>query len=86
MAMKDSMISSVEAYQLMDEVKQSGQHHDGALDEAMLTCIVDFDLAMTDPEDAKVNTVAQRYEELAIFDTFIEGQFSGMREPSQEQK
>ncbi len=68
-AIQHRALSRVEAFRLMADLKQRGQHH-GSADEVISGFFSDLNLAATDPDEAKVHTAAQRFEELALFDKF----------------
>ncbi|RYC81304.1 hypothetical protein BFJ63_vAg15801 [Fusarium oxysporum f. sp. narcissi] len=70
MAINNGLITNREAKRLMAEVKGQGRHH-GLADAGISTSlIVDFDLAMTNRSEADVQAVAQKFEEVALFDEF----------------
>lgn len=70
MAINNGLITNREAKRLMAEVKGQGRHH-GLADAGISTSlIVDFDLAMTNRGEADVQAVAQKFEEVALFDEF----------------
>ncbi|KAJ4263497.1 hypothetical protein NW762_006316 [Fusarium torreyae] len=59
-----------EAKKLMAEVSGQGQHHELSQVGISTTLIVDYDLAMTNRDEAAVKAVAQKFEEVALFDEF----------------
>ncbi|EWG35978.1 hypothetical protein FVEG_00157 [Fusarium verticillioides 7600] len=67
MAINNGLITNREAKRLMAEVKAQGGHHDEGISTSL---IVDFDLAMTNRDEADVQAVAQKFEEVALFDEF----------------
>ncbi|KAK8034192.1 hypothetical protein PG993_009187 [Apiospora rasikravindrae] len=70
MAVDGGNLTSAEALQIIADVtRQSGQHH---LISAQVfnSCIVDFDLAITDPDRARVHELALKFDQLALFDEF----------------
>ncbi|KAF5542980.1 conidial development fluffy [Fusarium mexicanum] len=70
MAINNGLITNREAKRFMAELKGQGEHH-GLADAGISTSlIVDFDLAMTNKEEANVQAVAQKFEEVALFDEF----------------
>ncbi|KAF5628904.1 conidial development fluffy [Fusarium sp. NRRL 52700] len=70
MAINNGLITNREAKRLMAELKGQGEHH-GLEDAGISTSlIVDFDLALTNKEEANVQAVAQKFEEVALFDEF----------------
>ncbi|SCV35422.1 uncharacterized protein FFFS_04730 [Fusarium fujikuroi] len=70
MAMNNGLITNREAKGLMAEVKEQGRHHELSHVGISTTLIVDFDLAMTNRGKADVQAVAQKFEEVALFDEF----------------
>jgi hypothetical protein len=70
MAMKNALLSSSEASELMGKIKTRGTHHEAA-EEASGSFTIDFGLALTDPDDAKAHNLALRFNELAMFDEII---------------
>ncbi|KJZ77185.1 hypothetical protein HIM_03506 [Hirsutella minnesotensis 3608] len=59
MALENTVVTSAEAQQLLDDIKSGGLHHMGA-DKAITTCIVDFDRALTGSSGARAHAMAQR--------------------------
>ena len=70
MAINNGLMSNREAKTLMAEVLTGGKHHELAHEGIQTNFIVDFDLAMTNPDEAGVQAVAQKFEEVALFDEF----------------
>ncbi|KAF4456621.1 Conidial development protein fluffy [Fusarium austroafricanum] len=68
--MGSGMISSKEAREFMQDLQQRGRHKD--MDDITALCIVDFEVAMSSSQDGRAQDLAQRFEELALFDEFIE--------------
>lgn len=68
MAINNGLITNREAKKLMAEVKGQGGHHGEGISTSL---IVDFDLAMTNRDEADVQAVAQKFEEVALFDEFV---------------
>nr|XP_036575264.1 Nitrogen assimilation transcription factor nit-4-like protein 1 [Colletotrichum truncatum]KAF6781808.1 Nitrogen assimilation transcription factor nit-4-like protein 1 [Colletotrichum truncatum] len=68
MTVRDGDISSSEARQLLNEIKEvEGSHASG---DVRATFMVDLDLAMVDPEAARVENLAERFEDIALFRDF----------------
>jgi hypothetical protein len=71
MAINNGLMSNREAKKLMAEVLAGGKHHELVHESIQTGFIVDFDLAMTKgPDEAGVRAVAQKFEEVALFDEF----------------
>lgn len=70
MAINNGLMSNREAKKLMAEVLAGGKHHELVHEGIQTNFIVDFDLAMTNPDEAGVQAVAQKFEEVALFDEF----------------
>ncbi|CAG7561152.1 unnamed protein product [Fusarium equiseti] len=70
MAINNGLMSNREAKTLMADVLAGGKHHELAHEGIQTNFIVDFDLAMTNPDEAGVQAVAQKFEEVALFDEF----------------
>ena|SRR3569833_205844 len=71
-AIRDDVMGSVEAKKLMTELLHRGVHHK-VPGHAVSSIIMDFDLAVMDPEIARVKAIAERFEELALHDEFTTG-------------
>ncbi|KAF4965674.1 hypothetical protein FSARC_6569 [Fusarium sarcochroum] len=70
MAINNGLLSNREAKQLMVEVSGQGRHHELSHLGISTSLIVDYDLAMTNRDEAGVQAVAQKFEEVALFDEF----------------
>lgn len=70
LAMQQRLITGQEAKVMADEVRQMGQHHNTP-EAAIASAVLDLNLAMSDPDRAKMNVIASRFEELIMFDEFI---------------
>ena len=68
-------VTSAEARLMMDELHKYGKHHTVS-EEDVTSCLLDFKQAMNNSrtENATVSVIAQRFEELLIFDEFTEGE------------
>jgi hypothetical protein len=62
-------ITSDEARTFMEAIRRKGHHHD--LAEIGLSCIIDFKAAMSSHVDGRAHELAERFDELALFDEFI---------------
>ncbi|GKT91487.1 N-terminal fungal transcription regulatory domain-containing protein [Colletotrichum tofieldiae] len=65
MMLKDRHISVTEARQRLEHIRRAGKNH--ATGHVRATFMVDLDLAMMDPDAAKVENLAGRFEEIALF-------------------
>ncbi|KAF6814780.1 zinc finger protein [Colletotrichum plurivorum] len=66
--LRDGDISGQEARRLLRQIKDvDGSHASG---DVRATFMVDLDLAMTDPEAARVENLAERFEDIALFREF----------------
>ena len=74
MAMRSGAISGLEARGLIESLRERGTHHK-ASEQAVGSFTIDFNLAMTDPDKAKVHILALQFDELAIFDQFTSGEY-----------
>ena len=72
MGMRSGILTSQEARQFMVELNQSIQRH-AAVDQAVNSCIVDFNKAMTAPHEAQAHGLALQFEDLAMFNEFTTG-------------
>ncbi|KAK7967895.1 uncharacterized protein PG986_002172 [Apiospora aurea] len=70
MAVDSGNLTSAEALRIIEAVaRESGQHHLISA-QVFSSCIVDFDLAITDPDRARVHELALKFDQLALFDEF----------------
>ncbi|KAM0553401.1 hypothetical protein ACHAPJ_007415 [Fusarium lateritium] len=67
--MGSGMISNEEAREFMEELQRRGRHHN--LAEVAASCVVDFEVAMTSKHDGRAQDLAQRFDELALFNEFV---------------
>ena len=72
MALRERVISTLETHILEERVQRRGRHHE-KLDDVLAAFTVDFNLALTKPEEADGTSLAQRFEELAVFSEFTTG-------------
>jgi hypothetical protein len=60
------------ASEMEDEVSAAGKHHE-ASDEAVVSGLLDPDLAKDNLQDAQMVAFARRFDELILFDELING-------------
>jgi hypothetical protein len=63
-----------EARRFSDEASQIGRHH-VIPEEPVTTTIVDFDSALSAWKDAWANILAQKFDELTIFEDFTANEY-----------
>jgi hypothetical protein len=69
------LVSAAEAIKLKEELKRHIQHNT-AVEKAITSCVLDFDLAMTAlKSDAQVDVLPWRLDDLTIFEEFTTGTF-----------
>jgi hypothetical protein len=68
MTLRNGDLSTREARQILQQLQERGLS--GASGDIRATFMVDLDLAMTDPVEAKVESLAHRFEEMALFQEF----------------
>jgi hypothetical protein len=57
---------------MMEEISAVGKHH-VASDEAVISGLLDFDLATENLQEAQIVAFARRFDELILFDEFTTG-------------
>ena len=94
MAMRDSVLNVSEVSAINRRLEEVGRNYPMA-EDPKASFILDLDLAVTDPGAAQVDTLAEKFEEMSLFNEFInpsgesegdvegegekEGRSSGMR-------
>lgn len=68
MSLQEGDISGSEARHLLEQVTEP--EGAGGNGDVRATFMADLDLAMTDPEAAKVENLAKRFEDVALFSDF----------------
>ncbi|KAK2007085.1 hypothetical protein LZ32DRAFT_542628 [Colletotrichum eremochloae] len=68
MTLRDGDISTKEAQQLLKHIREAEVNHDK--EDVRATFMIDLDLAMTDPDAATVENLAERFEDIALFREF----------------
>ncbi|KAF4985882.1 hypothetical protein FGRMN_11065 [Fusarium graminum] len=69
MGMTSGMISEKEARDFMEDMQSRASHKD--LEEITALCIVDFEAALASKQEGRAEEIAQRFEELALFEKFV---------------
>lgn len=69
--LKEGSIASAEARSFLDQLRQRDRHH--ALADAGLSCIVDFDVAISSKNEGRAQALAQQLDELLLFDELTTG-------------
>jgi hypothetical protein len=74
MSMRDTDMSGSEAYKIMEELKQRGLLRVGedVQEKLRATFMIDINLALTDPEAARAETVAEDFDYTAMFQDLID--------------
>lgn len=73
MAMQKDAIAARETQEHLQEIEQSAQHH-AAANEAFTSFI--FDPVFSITSEAQVHAMADRFEEMVLFNEFIERDFT----------
>jgi hypothetical protein len=71
-ALQSGALRGEDASAMMDEIREVGKHH-VASDEAVISGLIDFDLATRSMHDAKMVTLARQFDELLMFDELTTG-------------
>jgi len=74
MAIEQNVMSGSEAREFVDEFKSAGKHHEASECTSGLFTI-DFSLALTDRDNAKAHALAQKFEELSLFEELTNGDY-----------
>jgi hypothetical protein len=69
MAMRKGVLSNGAAQLLMQQLYEKGRHHRLA-DRTRTAFILDLDRAMTNQREAEVDSLANLFEEMTVFDAF----------------
>ncbi|KAI3320438.1 hypothetical protein HD806DRAFT_506361 [Xylariaceae sp. AK1471] len=74
MTMRDTNMTGSEAYKLMEELRERGLLHvkEDVEDKVRATFMIDLNLALTNPEAAKAENMAEDFEDLAMFQDLID--------------
>jgi hypothetical protein len=79
MALRNGALTSLEAYSLHEEVLEAGRHHE-QLKRIQSKWKVDLNLAITDSKAAQADTLADQFEQLAIFNEFTNSEVDKTQE------
>ena len=74
MALQNGAISSQEVNKIKEQIRVRGAHHKAA-EEAIGSFIIDFERALTDPNEAKTHELALKLDELVIFDELMSASY-----------
>ncbi|CAK7229477.1 hypothetical protein SEUCBS140593_007259 [Sporothrix eucalyptigena] len=70
MAMEAEILSGSEAQSSLARLRANGRHHNSHTPQEVpinVQSLIDFDLSLSQPEEASVNSLAQRFNDLATF-------------------
>lgn len=68
MAMEAEIMTGAEAQSSLARLRANGRHHDDEISKpAGVSSLIDFDRSLSNPEEASVNTLAQRFNDLVTF-------------------
>ncbi|KAI8964083.1 hypothetical protein F5Y11DRAFT_345821 [Daldinia sp. FL1419] len=73
MALRNGFLSAPEANTVLSDMRRIGQRYDAQF-TVRASFMVDLELAMTNPREAQVQTLASAFHELAIFREFTTGE------------
>lgn len=74
MALRNGMLTTREAKTISSELKRRGSHHTDAR-KSTTNFLADFDLALSQPEEAAAHALAERFDELALFVELTKGDY-----------
>jgi hypothetical protein len=84
-ALEHGVLDRDTANAMMDDITSAGKHHKAA-DEAVISGLLDYDLATKSLQEAQMVTIARRFDELILFDELITGDFESPADISSEAK
>ncbi|KAI6092653.1 hypothetical protein F4821DRAFT_138601 [Hypoxylon rubiginosum] len=73
MSLRNGFLSSPEANTVLNYMRTIGRRYDAQF-TVRASFMVDLELAMTNPKEAQVQTLAEAFHELAIFREFTTGE------------
>jgi hypothetical protein len=68
-ALQSGAINGHTASLLIEEIRVAGKHHDSP-EESLTSAVLDFELAMKNLQQAKMDSIAKHFEELLMFEEF----------------
>lgn len=83
MTLQQGDLSAKEARHMMQQFEEN--RLSSPSDDIRATFMVDLNLAMTDPEEASVERLAERFEDIALFQEFTNQEGSGEDEPMEDE-
>ena len=82
--MRNGLMTSAEAQEIMERFPLIGRHHQVS-DEVNVAFTCDFRLALTAPDNAKLDALVQEFNELAVFDQYTWGDAAEWNEMQDEE-
>lgn len=77
MAVYNGIITSQEAYEALGQLLAKKQDRSVTVQPTESCFMVDLDLALTDLTSAHVDSLAQRFDDMVMFDNFTHGRTDG---------
>jgi hypothetical protein len=65
-ALQSGAISGTEAKAMMEDFLMRGKHHE-APEESVTSAVIDFELALSNPQEATLDVIAKKFDELITF-------------------
>lgn len=72
-AVRIGAMTSSEAYAIGEDSEVYGKHYESA--EVATCCIIDYDHAISDKKGTRVDELAQRFDELTVFEAWTPGDY-----------
>jgi len=73
-ALQSGAVDSVTATALIEELRTVGHHHE-APEGALTSALLDFELAMKNLQEAKMDCLSQQFEDFMLFEEFTTTNF-----------
>lgn len=73
MAVSSGIITSQEAYDALGQLLTNKGHHNPVAEPTQSCFMIDLDLALTDMAAAHIDTLAQRFDDMVMFENFTHG-------------
>jgi hypothetical protein len=70
MAISSKLLTSQEGIEAIRRLRAKGNEHDQLPEPTVACFMVDLDLALTDQKGAHIDSLAQRFDEMVLFDEF----------------